>query len=324
MTKRRYAAGSLRRREPRDADIPQLNKLFSEAFTDRYRRDGLVGVRVPQLNPDIWRYALNDAADGAMLWFDKSGDLVAFNIAHRSGSEGWMGPLAVKVDRQDIGVGKMIVQTAIEWLRDRGATTIGLETMPRTVENIGFYGTLGFLPQHLTVTLTGPAASRASSSSFVRIGDLAPETREELLARMRLRTQQSAIGCDYTREFQLTAELGIGDGGVLQDGDVVRAFALWHSAPLADDRSVQDLRVLKVFADSEETFRALLEEIEGYAAVLGLSHVSVRCQTAFHQAYRSLVARGYRVRWTDLRMTLDGYAEPAIPDGEVLFSNWEI
>jgi len=33
--------------------------------------------------------------------------------------------------------------------------------------------------------------------------------------------------------------------------------------------------------------------------------------------------RGGRVRWSDLRMTLDGYAEPTAAKGIVL-SNWEI
>ena len=54
-----------------DADVPALNRVFSESFTDRYRRDGLVGVRVPQLNPRIWYYAIRDAGEGAMLWFDE-------------------------------------------------------------------------------------------------------------------------------------------------------------------------------------------------------------------------------------------------------------
>src|SRR5439155_435021 len=47
-----------------ERDIDGLNRVFAEAFTDRYRRDGLVGVRVPQLNPDVWRYALLDAGAG--------------------------------------------------------------------------------------------------------------------------------------------------------------------------------------------------------------------------------------------------------------------
>ena len=36
-------------------DIESLNRVFAEAFTDRYSRDGLIGVRVPQLNNLVWR-----------------------------------------------------------------------------------------------------------------------------------------------------------------------------------------------------------------------------------------------------------------------------
>src|SRR5207249_4273927 len=101
-----------------ERDTEGLNKVFADAFTDRYRRD---------------------AGAGAMLWRDEAGHVVAFNIAHRSGREGWMGPLAVRPDRQGAGLGKTIVRTAVDWLLEQEVATLGLETMPRTVENIGFY-----------------------------------------------------------------------------------------------------------------------------------------------------------------------------------------
>ena len=73
---------------PRLEQITELNQVFSDSFTERYRRDGMVGVRVPFLNPAIWRYAIEDADAGAMLWRDDRGHIVAFNMVHRSGSEG--------------------------------------------------------------------------------------------------------------------------------------------------------------------------------------------------------------------------------------------
>src|SRR5437867_2882710 len=143
-----------------ERDTEGLNRVFADAFTDRYRRDGLVGVRVPHLNPQVWRYALLDAGAGAMLWRDEAGQVAAFNVAHRSGAEGWMGPLAVRPDRQGSGLGKTVVRAAADWLLEQGVTTLGLETMPRTVENIGFYARLGFAPGYLTVTLTNDIATR--------------------------------------------------------------------------------------------------------------------------------------------------------------------
>ena len=305
-------------------DVPALNRVFSDSFTDRYRRDGLVGVRVPQLNPDIWSYAIEDAGAGAMLWFDESDEIVAFNIAHSSGAEGWMGPLAVRTDRQGMGAGRVIVETAAEWLRGQGVSTVGLETMPRTVENIGFYGRLGFLPGHLTVTMTGEGSRRRVAGEYVRLGELSRAECAATMERCRVRLGESAPGYDFTREIELTRDLEIGDTAVLERDGAVVAFALYHTAPLAAGRPAEELRVLKLFADCEDTFARLIVVLESCAAAAHLRRVAIRCQTAGAVAYRALLARSYQVRWTDLRMTLAGYPEAALPEGEVLLSNWEI
>jgi hypothetical protein len=98
---------------------------------------------------------------------------------------------------------------------------------------------------------------------------------------------------------------------------------LWHSAPLADARMGEELRVLKLAARSARAFEAAVTATEAAAARLGIRRVAIRCQTRFPEAFRWLVDRGYRVRWTDLRMCAEGYAEPH-PARGVLFSNWEI
>lgn len=311
-------------RTPKSSDLEALNVLFSDAFTDRYRRDGLAGVRVPKLNPKIWQYAIEDAGDGAMLWFDVRQELVAFNIAHHSGAEGWMGPLAVRPDAQSGGVGKLIVTTAIEWLKAERVATIGLETMPRTVENIGFYGKLGFAPQHLTITVTKDVVRDDVTGNPVCLGDLSVDDREREMERLRDRLQSSVAQYDFTREFALTEELGIGDTVVLKRDGEIKGFALWHSAPLTGGGPSEELRLLKLFADSLETFRQLVCATEQCAVDLGIPRVAIRCQTAYTDAYRTLIDSGYSVRWTDLRMTLQGYMEPPMRSGEVLFSNWEI
>ena len=305
--------------------IPDLNRIFAEAFTDRYRRDGLVGVRVPTLNAEIWEYALQDAGEGAMLWRDEDGALVGFNIAHHSGSEGWMGPLAVRPDRQGLGVGAAMVQAAIEWLQGEGATTIGLETMPRTVDNIGFYSRIGFVPGHLTITVSGDVVGKVRRQRGTLVSSLDHDDRRRLLVACRERLQASVPGYDFTREHELTQELGIGDTVVVRGpDDAVRGFALWHSTPLAESRPTEEVRVLKLFADSAATFLEVIGAVETCAARLRIRRVAVRCQTRHTAAYRGLIARGYQVRWTDLRMTLDDAPEAPVPDGEVLLSNWEI
>lgn len=306
--------------QARVEDIPEINAVFSDSFTDRYRRDGLVGVRVPHLNERVWRYAIDDAADGAMTWRDGTGKLAAFSMVHRSGGEGWMGPLAVRPDLQGSGLGKRIVQAGIDWLRQGGASVIGLETMPRTVENIGFYSRLGFLPQPLTVTLMRGAVSGSGPRSAL----LSEESdATAAIAECRLLTQGLGVAADYTRELQLTARLGLGDASLIRSGPTLRGFALWHSVSLAEGRSAEELRVLKLAAIDVEALRLTIDGLLVEATRLGLERVAVRCQTAYEEAYGLLIEAGFHVQWTDLRMTLAGFGEPALRQGLVL-SNWEI
>lgn len=302
-------------------DIESLNRVFADAFTDRYSRDGLVGVRVPQLNNLVWRYALEDAGDGSMVWRDADGQMVGFNMVHRSGTEGWMGPLAVRPDRQGEGLGSAMVRTGIEWLRGQGATTIGLETMPRTVDNIGFYSRIGLVPSHLTVTLVHDVARRAIGTPEVLSS--AGAAWAERLEECRRLADRVLPGVDFTRELALTRDLGIGDTTVVREEHTVTGFALWHSTPLAAGRPKDELRVLKLVAGSAAAFERLVHAIQLTAMNERVSRVAIRCQTEFTGAYLRLIDLGYRVHWTDLRMLLQGYPQ-RVPSEGILMSNWEI
>lgn len=305
-----------------DADVDRINRLFADAFTDRYQRDGMAGVRVPLLNPAIWRFALAAAGDGALAWRDRSGSVIAFNMVHRSGREGWMGPLAVRPDRQGEGLGGEIVRAGIERLVAEGARTIGLETMPRTVENIGFYSRLGFRPGHLTVSLTRELRRGGAAGEAERLGGAG---REERIRECAALTDRLLAGVDFSREIRLTVEHGLGDATLVRDGHgELAGFALWHSAPLAEGRGPDELRVLKLVAGSPAVFRRLLAAVETHARQEGARRLGVRCQTAFREAYAALIAASYRVHWTDLRMTLEGHEETAPADEGIVFSNWEI
>lgn len=308
---------------PTQRDIDPLNRIFAEAFTDRYRRDGMAGVRVPFLNPLIWRYALEDAGDGAMVWRDADGELCGFNMVHLSGREGWMGPLAVRPDRQGTGLGKSLIQSGISWLQQRGARTIGLETMPRTIENIGFYSGLGFVPGHLTVTLTRDLPRRPALHPEVLSG--AGRAREERLNACRLLTDMLVPGTDFTRELQATSDLRIGDTLLVRDsGGALLGFALYHTSPLAAGRPQDELRILKLVARDLDTFDRVIAAAEGAALATDIRRISLRCQTAQQSPYLRLVQQGFRAHWTDLRMTLATHPEPVVPAGAVVFSNWEI
>ncbi len=304
-------------------DIDPLNRVFAESFTDRYRRDGMTGVRVPHLNPIIWRYALEDAGDGAMIWRDGDGQICGFNMVHLSGREGWMGPLAVRPDRQGAGLGKEMIEAGIQWLEEHGARAIGLETMPRTVENIGFYSRLGFVPGHLTVTLVRDLERRPARQP--ELLSTAGAARAEQLRACADLTARLLPGADYTRELQTTADLRIGDTLLARDAaGVLTGFALFHTTPLAAGRPVDELRVLKLAAVDGAEFERLIAALESAALAQNIRRVTLRSQTGLGDAYLRVIRQGYRAHWTDLRMSLSGFEEVQPHRGAVVWSNWEI
>lgn len=303
-------------------DITALNNLFSNSFTERYRRDGLSGVRVPHLNPRIWQYALDLAGEGAMLWHDGRGEIAAFNFAHCSGTEGWMGPLAVRTDRQGRGLGSRIVSEGVQWLKARGATVIGLETMPRTIDNIGFYSQLGFRPGPLTISLAATPIA-AAIAGVHRMGQQSADSWSGTLAALRRLTDRVAPGVDFTRECELTLQQRLGDVTVIGEGDAAaRAFAVWHTEQLATGRQDRELRILKLVAMDLDAAMQVVAAAMDTAAEQRCDQVAIRCQGSQPGLYAALVEAGWRVRWTDLRMTLAGYHEQ-VPSG-VMLSNWEI
>ncbi len=302
-------------------DIAELNVVFSDAFTERYRRDGMVGVRVPNLNPQVWRYAIEDADAGAMIWRDGRGQIAGFNMVHRSGVEGWMGPLAVRTEYQGSGAGKEVVERGVAWLREKGARVIGLETMPRTMDNIGFYSGLGFVPGRLTITLTLDAASADRASEL--LGRMSVRDRDDELLATQALVSRVAPGYDFRRELELTDSLSLGDTVLLREGGTLVGFALCHTAPLVEGRTREELRVLKLVLAPEASFDAMIRALCDFAKRSGTRRVAWRVQGDYPAMYQTLVAKGARVRWTDLRMALAGFGE-SVPAGGILLSNWEI
>lgn len=302
-------------------EIGALNVVFSDAFTERYRRDGMVGVRVPNLNPQVWRYAIEDSADGAMVWRDARGEIAAFNMVHRSGVEGWMGPLAVRTEYQGTGMGKDVVERGVAWLSQGRARVIGLETMPRTMDNIGFYSRLGFAPGRLTITLTLDAASGDRAPDL--LGRLGVRDHDDAMRATRALLDGLAPGYDFTREIELTDSLSLGDTVLLHDRDELAGFALCHTAPLVEGRVREELRVLKLVLADEDRLDTMVRALRDYARRSGTRSVAFRVQGEYDGLYRRLIAMGARVRWTDLRMALVGYPEVK-PERGVVWSNWEI
>jgi hypothetical protein len=155
------------------------------------------------------------------------------------------------------------------------------------------------------------------------LGRLAARDKEGALEECAALLGRLAPGYDYTREILLTDERSLGDTLLLRDGDAITGFALCHTAPLVEGRAREELRVLKLVLLDETLFEQATRALSDFGRRCGTRRVAFRLQGEYTQIYQQLIALGGRVRWSDLRMVLDGYPE-ARPERGIVLSNWEI
>lgn len=282
----------------------------------------MLGAHIPALNPRIWRYALLCADEGAMAWKDERGVIVGFCLSHLSGVEGWMGPIALDPAYQGVGLGKDMVSHGITFLQKKGARVIGLETMPRTMSNIGFYSGLGFLPAQLSITLAYKSHF-GNSSQYILLSQLSADDKIAALAQCGSLLQKMYPGYDYSHEILITDALKVGDLLLFYTDGELDGYVLCHSAPLVEGRVTDELRVLKVVMQCESLISRFLEALADYARRQGCGWVALRLNQQTQSLYKNMIRAGARVRWTDLRMALDGFEEKITENG-ILISNWEI
>ena len=103
---------------------------------------------------------------------------------------------------------------------------------------------------------------------------------------------------------------------------IVGLFSYKHSIK-AKSNTLAELRSRLLHTFENEDADEMMRLLADLARRSGTRRVSVRVQGDYEEVYRRLIAARGRVRWSDLRMTYAGHAEPVPAQGMVL-SNWEI
>ena len=239
-------------------------------------------------------------------------------MVHRSGTEGWMGPLAVRTEFQGSGTGKEIVTRAASngsWAVRRVGDRARDDAADDREHRILFAS--GISSGSVSRSRRRSSGIAWTNADAQLIGRLSPAARGQISAGRVPGSGEPKLlpGRDYTREINLTNELALGDTVLLYDRDWLVGFALAHTAPLVEGRAREELRVLKLVVDDESRFDELLRAIADFARRSGTRRIALRLQGEFPTAYQRVIALGGHVRWTDLRMSLGGFTETPSGDG---------
>jgi len=122
-------------------DIPALTTLWQET-----------GIYRPY-NPPEWdvRFALESKEATLFVWEDNSDNIIGSVMAGHDGHRGWIYYMAVTPNLQKSGLGRKLMVTGEDWLRDQGVWRMQLMVRADNHAMQDFYRHLGYRACDVTV-----------------------------------------------------------------------------------------------------------------------------------------------------------------------------
>src|SRR6185369_14607350 len=174
------------------------------------------------------RWLANRAAAFAA---EVNGEVIGSNFATNWGSVGFFGPLTIRPDFWDRGVGKRLMEPVVALFDQWQTRHAGLFTFPHSTKHVGLYQRFGFWPRFLTALMSRPVESRKSAARWTRFGEVRLTERDAVLSACREVTDAIYEGLDVTHEIQAVAAQNLGDTILLWDDDRLIALAVCHLGP---------------------------------------------------------------------------------------------
>ena len=245
--------------------------------------------------------------------------LVGSNFATRWGSVGFFGPLTTRPDFWDGGIGQRLVAAACDQLDAWGVRHAGLFTFAQSAKHVGLYGKLGFHPRFLTAIMTVPASTHTMTSVASRYSALPEGERQEAEDACRELTEELYPGLDLRGEIRTVAARALGDTALLWDQESrLAGFAVCHWGPASEAGEgccYVKFGAVRRGRGAEERFGTLLDTCAGLAREAGMPNVLAGVNLAREEAYRQMVARGFRTMIQGVTMhrpNEPGYSAPEL------------
>ena len=105
----------------------------------------------------------------------------------------------------------------------------------------------------------------------------------------RALTARVMPGYDFTRELELTDRMSLGDTVLLGTPQAPTGFAVYHTAPLVEGRTREEMRVLKMVLERRSDLPPILGGLADLARRIGARRLAIRLQGDYQDALRVLI-----------------------------------
>ena len=246
------------------------------------------------------------------------GELIGSNFATNWGSIGFFGPLSIRPDFWDRSVGKRLMDPILELFREWGTKHAGLFTFAQSPKHVGLYQKFGFWPRYLTAIMSKSPEQTKGTSRWTKFSEMPTGERDDVFNACRELTGAIYEGLDVQREIRAVAAQELGDTILLWDDDGLVGMAVCHAGPGTEAGSgvcYIKFGAVRSGPTAEQDFSRLIDACEEMAMSRNLSRLVAGVNTARHEAYRQLLARGFRTDMQGIVMSRPneaGYNRPGV------------
>ncbi len=252
------------------------------------------------------------------------GKLIGSNFATRWGSVGFFGPLSVRPELQESGIARKLLDRTMAQFHSWDSRHVGLFTFAQSAKHIALYQKYGFYPRFLTAIMSAQVGAAPPTAGWTRFSDLYETQRDQALASCRELTDKLYPGLDLADEIRTTHEQGLGDTVLIEGVGGLAGFAICHYGPRSEagaDYCFVKFGAVRDSAPSERDFGRLLDACAALARTVKMPKVLAGANMARPEAYKHLVARGFRTEIQGVAMHWHndpGYCRP----GAYIIDDW--
>jgi len=257
---------------------------------------------------------------------EHGGEVIGSNFATNWGSVGFFGPLTVRPDHWDHGVGAQLMTPVMECFERWDTQLAGLYTFANSAKHVGLYQKFGFWPRYLTALMAKPVQRPERVPEYTTLSSLGSAEREEMIAGCRELTDSIYERLDVTGEIRAVEQQRLGDVLLLRERSKLVAFAVCHCGPGTEagpDSCYAKFAAARPATRSSPAghLESLLAAWEDFAQSQGLGHIKGGVNAGRTEAYAAMREYGFRTLVQGVAMhrpNEPGYSRP----GCLVLDDW--
>ncbi len=304
----------------REDDVPAADHIMRIAFGT------MLGAPEPAkfFGDSSWVSHRQKVAPDAAFAAEVDGELVGSNFASIWGSFGSFGPLTIRPDVWDRGIGGRLMEPVLDLFSQRQIRLAGLFTSPNSPKHVGMYQKYGFWPRYLTAVMAKAVERAGPNLSWGRYSQLSESEKTIALEASRSLTDALFAGLDVSSVIRGIQANALGDTVLLWDDSELVAFAACHCGPGTEAGSGScyvKFAAVRPAQREARYFAELLAACERYAALNGATRLVTGVNTSRQEAYEQMQRLGFRIQTLGIAMHMPnepGFSRP----GAYVLDDW--